>query len=93
MLLIQCPWCGPRDENEFSYGGEANLLMPSEPESVSDSAWAKYLFFRKNTKGAHLEQWAHSYGCRRWFNVKRNTISYKIIDVYKLNDCPTEDSR
>ena len=40
MLLIQCPWCGPRDENEFSYGGEANLLMPSEPESVSDLARA-----------------------------------------------------
>ena len=93
MLLIRCPWCGPREENEFSYGGEANLIIPSDPETVTDADWAEYLFFRKNTRGAHLEQWAHSSGCRRWFNVKRDTISYKIIDVYKPGDSPLEDPR
>ena len=24
MILIPCPWCGDRDETEFSYGAEAN---------------------------------------------------------------------
>ncbi|MGZ8625813.1 MAG: sarcosine oxidase subunit delta, partial [Actinomycetota bacterium] len=24
MLLIPCPWCGPRDEVEFRYGGQAH---------------------------------------------------------------------
>ncbi|MBL8960475.1 MAG: sarcosine oxidase subunit delta, partial [Gemmatimonadetes bacterium] len=22
MLQIPCPWCGPREEEEFRYGGE-----------------------------------------------------------------------
>ena len=26
MLQIPCPWCGPRDEIEFSYGGEAHII-------------------------------------------------------------------
>jgi len=25
VLLIECPWCGPRAETEFSYGGEAGI--------------------------------------------------------------------
>jgi hypothetical protein len=24
MLLIPCPWCGPRDASEFTCGGEAH---------------------------------------------------------------------
>jgi sarcosine oxidase subunit delta len=31
MLLIECPWCGPRDEIEFSYGGEAHRVRPGDP--------------------------------------------------------------
>ena len=23
MILIRCPWCGPRDAGEFAYQGEA----------------------------------------------------------------------
>ena len=45
MLLIKCPWCGAREENEFSYGGEANLVMPSDPDQITDAEWAQYLFF------------------------------------------------
>ena len=25
MLLISCPNCGPRDETEFHYGGQAHV--------------------------------------------------------------------
>ena len=28
MLQIRCPWCGPREENEFHYGGEAHIAYP-----------------------------------------------------------------
>ncbi|MGE5094790.1 MAG: sarcosine oxidase subunit delta, partial [Betaproteobacteria bacterium] len=28
MLLIPCPWCGPREEIEFSYGGQAHVAYP-----------------------------------------------------------------
>ena len=91
MLLIKCPWCGAREENEFSYGGEANLVMPSDLDQITDAAWAQYLFFRKNTRGKHMEQWVHSFGCRRWFNVERDTLSYKITGVYKIGALSPEE--
>ncbi len=88
MLLIECPWCGPREESEFSYGGEAHIARPAAPDSLSDAEWADYLFMRKNSRGRHLEQWSHSGGCRRWFNVERNTVSYRITSVYRPGEPP-----
>ena len=86
MLLIECPWCGPRDEHEFSNGGEAHIARPLDPASLDDAAWADYLFMRTNTKGRHLERWNHAHGCRRWFNVARDTLTYKIHAVYKMGE-------
>jgi sarcosine oxidase subunit delta len=86
MLLISCPWCGPRDESEYSYGGEAHIVRPLDPDAVTDEQWADYLFFRKNPKGLHREQWLHAFGCRRWFYVVRDTVTYKIHAIYKVGD-------
>jgi len=88
MLQIPCPWCGVRDQSEFTYGGEAHIVRPAEPESLSDEEWADYLFMRKNPRGPHLEQWHHTYGCRRWFNVQRDTLSYRISASYKVGEQP-----
>ena len=90
MLLINCPWCGPREETEFSYGGEAHIVRPRDPSKLSDDQWADYLFKRKNTSGRHLEQWTHSVGCRRWFNVDRDTITYEIQSVYFSDESSPE---
>ena len=86
MLSIECPWCGARDQSEFSYGGEAHIVRPGDPDALSDEQWADYLFMRTNSMGRHREQWCHSSGCRRWFNVVRDTVSYLIVAVYKLGD-------
>jgi sarcosine oxidase subunit delta len=86
MLLIECPWCGERDESEFSYAGEAHIARPLETEKLSDEEWANYLFLRKNIKGLHREQWNHAAGCRRYFNVERITVSYKISGSYKIGE-------
>src|SRR5580658_4480502 len=67
MLLIECPWCGPRAESEFSCGGEADIARPLETEKLTDEEWGDYLFMRKNPRGVHREQWLHTQGCRRWF--------------------------
>ena len=69
MLQIPCPHCGPRDENEFSCGGEAHIARPTQPDTISDVEWADYLFMRSNPKGALAERWCHTLGCRRWFNI------------------------
>ncbi len=88
MLLIECPWCGNRDESEFSYAGEAHIARPLETEKLSDEAWADYLFMRKNPKGLHREQWLHAAGCRRYFNLERDTATYRISGSYKIGEKP-----
>ena len=90
MLLIKCPWCGERDAHEFSYGGEAHITRPENPEKLSDEQWADYLFMQKNAKGPFLERWVHAHGCRRWFNVRRDTVTHEITAVYKMGDRPPE---
>ena len=88
MLLISCPWCGPRDESEFHCGGEAHIARPADPERLSDAEWADSLFMRKNPKGVQLERWVHRLGCRRWFNMARNTVTHDILAVYKMGEAP-----
>ena len=65
MLLIPCPYCGPRDETEFKYGGQA-------------AEWVGYLFLRDNPKGSFRERWVHTAGCRRWFDLTRDTFTNVI---------------
>jgi heterotetrameric sarcosine oxidase delta subunit len=88
MLLITCPYCGPRDEEEFSYGGEAHIARPADPFALSDAEWGQYLFMRKNPKGVHYERWNHARGCRRWLNVARDTVTHRIYAVYRMGDPP-----
>jgi sarcosine oxidase subunit delta len=93
MLLITCPWCGTRDEHEFSYGGEAHISRPEHPEKVNDKEWASYLYMRNNPKGLFLERWVHTHGCRRWFNVQRDTLTHEISAVYKIGEPPPGGKR
>jgi sarcosine oxidase, subunit delta len=79
MLLIPCPHCGPRAEDEFSHGGDASITRPTEPASLDDAAWTAYLYLRDNNAGPHLEYWYHRFGCRRWFLVRRDTLSHRIL--------------
>ena len=51
MQLIECPWCGPREEVEFHYGGQAHVTYPPNAAELSDEEWAQYLFVRDNTRG------------------------------------------
>lgn len=88
MLLITCPYCGPRAESEFSYGGEAHIARPLDTDALTDEQWGDYLFMRKNPKGQHREQWMHAAGCRRWFNAERNTVSYQFSRFYKVGENP-----
>ncbi|MCG8597775.1 MAG: sarcosine oxidase subunit delta [Kiloniellales bacterium] len=88
MLLIDCPWCGPRDETEFGYGGEAHIARPENPEKLSDEDWGDYVFMRSNVKGVLLERWWHSHGCRRWFNLARDTLTYEVLAVYEMGKKP-----
>ena len=88
MLLICCPYCGPRAELEFSYGGEAHIARPADPMSLDDEAWANFLYVRSNPRGIHAERWRHLHGCGRFFNVQRDTVSDTIIASYPVGTPP-----
>ena len=93
MLLIPCPWCGPRDETEFRCGGQAHIVRPADPERLTDAQWANYVFMRDNPKGLFAERWQHAAGCRRWFNTLRNTVTHDIVAVYKPGEPKPEVQR
>jgi heterotetrameric sarcosine oxidase delta subunit len=86
MLLLTCPWCGPRDEIEFRCGGQSHITRPGPPEAVSDIEWSAYLFDRINPRGIHRERWLHVYGCRQWFNVARDTVTHLIVATYRMDE-------
>jgi sarcosine oxidase subunit delta len=88
MLLIPCPWCGPRDETEFRYGGQANVAYPAESDALDDAAWADYLFMRDNPRGDWTERWVHTAGCRRWCNVVRSTVTHEVRASYPVGGSP-----
>jgi heterotetrameric sarcosine oxidase delta subunit len=88
MLIIECPHCGPRTEDEYSYGGQAHIAYPLDPHALSDAEWAEYLFYRDNPKGSYAERWVHAAGCRKWFNVIRDTRTYEIQHVYRIGETP-----
>lgn len=85
MFLLHCPHCGElRDEQEFSYAGEAFIARPEQPEAVDDARWGDYLFMRQNTKGWFWEQWQHTAACRKVLVVKRHTASYAVAGSWTL---------
>lgn len=92
MLYIPCPYCQESfDEAEFYFGGEAHRIPPFP--AASDREWADYLFMRQNSPVAHRERWLHVHGCRRWFNVIRDTTSSEIVDVYPMGKLPVDRTR
>ena len=77
---------------EFRYGGEAHIARPADPDALDDAEWADYLFMRANPKGVLAERWVHQHGCRRWFNLLRDTVSHRILAAYRIGERPPGQS-
>ncbi|WNC67004.1 sarcosine oxidase subunit delta [Thalassotalea nanhaiensis] len=91
MMIVPCPICGDRDEDEFTCGGQAGIVRPEQPENVTDEEWSDYLFVRKNTMGLQRELWRHTYGCRQWFTIDRNTITHEVTAVADESSTASSD--
>lgn len=78
MLLIPCPWCGARDEAEFSYGGDASATMPPVDGKATRHEWHAFVHLRANRCGRHHEYWHHTAGCERWLIVERDTGDHRV---------------
>src|SRR4051812_25868036 len=87
MFLIHCPYCEEaREEQEFACAGEAFIARPVPADSVSDEAWADYVFTRTNPHGWHWEMWQHANGCRKFFVARRHTLTYAFAGTWRLSD-------
>lgn len=76
MQLFTCPFCGPRPETEFHFGGDAGNLRPSG--DISAVVWSNYLYFRNNSRGITREIWMHL-ACREVFLMERDTVSHEVV--------------
>lgn len=94
MFHIYCPHCQEmREEEEFHVKGQAHIARPLDPEQCSDKEWGEYLYFRSNPRGLHHEIWVHSAGCRKFFNVTRDTATYEIKQVYLMGEQPESPAK
>ena len=76
MQLFPCPFCGPREETEFHYGGEAGTVRPDGGD-VTAERWAAYLYMRDNPKGATREIWMHL-TCGEFFEMSRDSVNHTV---------------
>ena len=75
-IRIPCPFCGERPVEEFVYGEVFDI-----PESITDPE-ARNLdraFMKNNAEGVQREAWFHTYGCRRWLYLNRDTRTDEIV--------------
>ena len=78
MINIPCPFCGLRNESEFSFGGPVKPDRP-DPNSVTDEQWVEYLTTVPNPLGAVQERWWHVRGCGTWLTIWRDTRTHDIV--------------
>lgn len=76
MILLPCPWCGPRGVVEFGYVGEAKARP--DPATAGPEQWRAYLYGRANPCGWTVESWYHRMGCRRYISVERHTLTNEV---------------
>jgi sarcosine oxidase subunit delta len=77
-MRLPCPYCGLRGNDEFVYLGSADPVRPASANAPAE-AWSDYVFMRDNPAGANRELWHHTYGCRAWLVVTRDTRTHEVL--------------
>lgn len=86
-MIIDHPLLGPRDSQEFTYLGDATLMLrPDWQAADACDQFHDYLYLRDNPAGLHRELWFHEQGDRSWLVVTRDTRSHQITAVELARD-------
>ena len=72
MSQLVCPFCGPRELEEFYF-------RKTVAEHGS-SAFAE-VYERVNRTDVSVEHWQHVHGCRAWLVITRNPSSGQVLEV------------
>jgi len=86
VILVPCPYCGPRNVSEFRWGGE--IKPRPDPNSTTPQQWRDYLYFRRNAAGWITETWCHQAGCGRYFRCERHALTNEIRATYVGSEPP-----
>lgn len=86
MIVIPCPHCGPRNHDEFTYGGDAVELAQQPAADAPPADWTAHVYLRGNPRGAHRELWRHSFGCGAFLIVERDTRTHDVIASHFAGD-------
>lgn len=85
-MRINCPCCGERGIDEFSYYGDATVTRPDLTSPTAMAEFVAYAFERANIPGPHRELWYHAAGCHLWLVVTRNVATHEILSVESARD-------
>ena len=77
MKRLYCPFCGPREREEFRF-------QKTLAEAGASAYAAAYL--RTNSTTVSLEHWQHVHGCQAWLRVRRNPGDDSVLDVTLAGD-------
>ena len=82
MKVIKCPLNGPRNAQEFAYGGD----VANEPDpDASVTEWSRYAFLEENLCGVVDEWWCHT-ASSYWFIARRDRSTDNFIETYSVRD-------
>ena len=79
-MQILCPFCGDRDQSEFVWCDDAQIVRPVVSSDASNTQWTDYLYFRRAPRGASHERWHHIHGCGSYFVRARDTRTHRWLD-------------
>ena len=78
MQQFNCPFCGMRDQSEFTYVRE---VAPVPTLAAAPADWQRFVYARDNPCGAHAEWWHHNHGCRQMLEIVRDTLTHEVLEV------------
>lgn len=82
-MLINCPHCGIRPVEEFTFNGDASIQRPTSNDMEQ---WYGYTYLRDNPKGCFDEYAHHASGCRAWLVVTRDTQTHEVFNTVTARD-------
>ena len=91
-MRINCPYCGERGYDEFSYLGDASVVRPDPASPNAAEDFYAFAYQRRNVAGPMQELWYHAAGCHAWLVVTRDTSTLEISEVKAAQDVALERS-
>jgi sarcosine oxidase subunit delta len=76
VTQLICPFCGPRELNEFEFRKTLPTLQSTPFERE---------YLRVDRQDLSIEHWQHVFGCRAWLLIHRNPTTDAILFVRLLD--------